>query len=324
MGPSHVDVLSAAFTRAGAARRGRGCGPPGRSSGRAGNGSSPSAVISVAAFRSASKPASLAGDVVGDDHVDCFAGELGAAARDGIAGLGGKADQHRPRRRPAARAELGEDIGGSYQRAARSGPSVFSIFWPAVRRPACSPRRRPPSRRCRRAPAACVRRRRASRRALRTRTISTPAGGGSGVRARHEHDPRAAPRRFGGDRVAHAAARPVADVADGIDVLVGGTGGHDDEPAEQRARGREHALGRLGDRLGLGEPALSDPAARQVARARIDEPHAARRQRLPGSAAPPRARACSCSSPAPSAPARASPDRARSGSRRRCRWRTCR
>ena len=41
-----------------------------------------------------------------------------------------------------------------------------------------------------------------------------------------------------------------------------------------------HLLGRLDDRLGLGEAPLADPAAGEKAVARIDELHAARRQRL--------------------------------------------
>ena len=73
---------------------------------------------------------------------------------------------------------------------------------------------------------------------------------------------------------------PIGPVADRVDVFVGRPRGHDDAPAEQRARGPEHVLRRRDDLVGLGEPSLADPAAREKAVARIDDAHAARRQRL--------------------------------------------
>ena len=44
--------------------------------------------------------------------------------------------------------------------------------------------------------------------------------------------------------------------------------------------GPQHRLGRRDDLVGLGEPPFADPAARQIALARLDEPHAARRERV--------------------------------------------
>ncbi len=61
----------------------------------------------------------------------------------------------------------------------------------------------------------------------------------------NEHDSRSPARGFRRNLVAHAAARPVADVADGIDVFVGRPGGDDDQLAEQCARRRENAPRRL-------------------------------------------------------------------------------
>ena len=91
---------------------------------------------------------------------------------------------------------------------------------------------------------------------------------------------RAAPRGFRRNRVAHAAARSVADVAHRVDVLVGRAGGDEDALPAQRPFGPEDRLGRGDDLVGLGEPALADPAAREVALARLDEPHAARGERV--------------------------------------------
>ena len=98
-------------------------------------------------------------------------------------------------------------------------------------------------------------------------------------RARDEDDARAAARGLGGDRVPHLPARSVADVPHVVDVLVGRPGGDDDEAAEERALLAQQSVGGLDDGVGLGEPALADPAAGEIARAGIDEPHAARRER---------------------------------------------
>ena len=46
-------------------------------------------------------------------------------------------------------------------------------------------------------------------------------------------------------------------------------------PVERASRGVSMRLGRLDDRVGLGQPAFADPAAGEIAVARFDEPHAA-------------------------------------------------
>ena len=48
----------------------------------------------------------------------------------------------------------------------------------------------------------------------------------------------------------------------------------------QRAARPQHGLGGGDDLVGFGQPAFADPAARQIALARLDEPHAARRERV--------------------------------------------
>ena len=140
-----------------------------------------------------------------------------------------------------------------------------------------------------------------------------------------ERDLRAPPRRFGRNREPHPAARSVADdSAPDRDPRRSG-------PAVTRTRcprsgpsGRRMRFGRGDDVVGLGQPPLADPAARQVALARLDEPRRRAPRACRGSCAPPRARTSACSSPARSAPARASPCTASTGNRRRCRWRACR
>ena len=84
-------------------------------------------------------------------------------------------------------------------------------------------------------------------------------------------------RRHG---ISHTSARPVADVAHVVDVFVGRPGGDDHQPAEQRAGRRKNPLGGLDDVIRLGEPALADPAAGEIAGAGVDEPYAAVGQRL--------------------------------------------
>ncbi len=49
-------------------------------------------------------------DVVGDDEIDAFPLKLVAAARYGIAALGGETNQHRPRLRSPTTAKFGEDV----------------------------------------------------------------------------------------------------------------------------------------------------------------------------------------------------------------------
>jgi hypothetical protein len=102
--------------------------------------------------------------------------------------------------------------------------------------------------------------------------------GGAG----HERDAGAAPQRFRRNRVAHPAARTVADETHGVDIFERRPGGDQDAARRQR-RGLarvEQLLCRVDDVLGLGEAAFPDPAARQVTRAWIDHVHAARDQGL--------------------------------------------
>ena len=83
------------------------------------------------------------------------------------------------------------------------------------------------------------------------------------------------------DREPHASARPVADVADRIDIFVRRTRGHDHPAAAQhRVARREDALGRRHHVLRLREASLPDPAAGEVPLARLDEAGAARGERL--------------------------------------------
>ena len=91
---------------------------------------------------------------------------------------------------------------------------------------------------------------------------------------------RPAPRRFRGDRIPHAAARSVADVAHGIEIFVGRTGGDEDPSAAKRTLGPQDRLRGGDDLVGLGEASLADPSARQIALARLDEARPARRQRI--------------------------------------------
>jgi hypothetical protein len=100
-------------------------------------------------------------------------------------------------------------------------------------------------------------------------------------RAGHQRDLGAAQPRLLGERKPHPAARSVPHVAHGIDVLVGWTRRHQHAAAAQGGFARrQHAAGRLDDLRRLGQPALANPAAREIPLARLDEAHAARGQRL--------------------------------------------
>src|SRR5204863_2276034 len=90
---------------------------------------------------------------------------------------------------------------------------------------------------------------------------------------------RPAPGRFSRHRVPHLAARSIADVAHRVDVLVGGTGCDDDEPAEKRSARLYQKMRRLDDLIRLREPPLADPSAREVPLAWIDEADTACAQR---------------------------------------------
>ena len=159
----------------------------------------------------------VGGDVVGDDQVGALAEQLlrGRARRD---------RRSRPRTRQAPACALPPRAAPSSARMSGVRTSVSSQ---RARRSSRSSRRR---RRLGRVVGdgrrhdhdVRVARRAAARPpcispALRTRTSSTPAGGGSARRSGDQHDARAAPRRLRGHRVSHLAARSVADVAHGVD-----------------------------------------------------------------------------------------------------------
>ena len=121
-----------------------------------------------------------------------------------------------------------------------------------------------------------------------------------------EHHARAAPRRLCGHRVAHPAARPIADVADVVDVLVASA-----RRVTTTSRPRSDPAGRR-----MRSAASDDrPQARRAGPCRSSRTRGSRRpdrrtarrglRASPCCAEPRRARACWCSSPAPSAPARA-------------------
>ena len=76
--------------------------------------------------------------------------------------------------------------------------------------------------------------------ALRTRTSSAPCGGVDRRRPGHQRHRGAAPRRFGGDRKPHPAARSVADEANRVEVLEGRPGRHQHPPALERPASPEH------------------------------------------------------------------------------------
>ncbi len=250
---------------------------------------------------------------------------LPSACATHVVGLGGEADEHRPARARATAA-------GRARRGCRACASSVSVSAPSLLGDLLSAtvcRRvvghggrhdhhiRPPVARA--ITAACI------SAALRTRTTLDAGRRLEVRRAGHEDHGGAAARRFGGQGEAHAAARPVADEAHRIDVFEGRAGRHQHRAARPASRRPPSSrLGRGDDVVGLGEPALADPAAGQIPVAGIDEPHAARRQRLEVRLHRRDARACACSSPAPAAPAPSSPGTATTGSRRRGRWRTCR
>ena len=94
------------------------------------------------------------------------------------------------------------------------------------------------------------------------------------------HD-RSSFERFGGHRVSHAAARAIADESHGIDVFVGGTRGDEHPKSSQpRSARSQQTLDRCDHIFRLGQPALPDPTARQIAGAGIDDMDAAPRQRF--------------------------------------------
>ena len=73
-------------------------------------------------------------------------------------------------------------------------------------------------------------------------------------------------------RVSHLAARPVREIADGVDRLLRGSGGDQNRFAvEIRNGGRERALDSLDDALDLGEPSGSDGSASQKTVVGIDD-----------------------------------------------------
>ena len=122
---------------------------------------------------------------------------------------------------------------------------------------------------------------RASRRRCAPARPRATAGGSIARRPGDERHVGAAPRRLGGDRESHAPARPVADEAHRIDVFVGRPGGDQDAPAAQRtvaARSMASAAATISS--GSARRPFADPAAGQIALARLDEPHAARGQRI--------------------------------------------
>ena len=90
----------------------------------------------------------------------------------------------------------------------------------------------------------------------------------------------AAMNGLGRNREPHLAAGTVADEAHRIEVFKGRPGGDQDALSAQRPCGAKHRFGGRDDLVGLRKPALSNPAARQVALARLDEPHAARGERV--------------------------------------------
>src|SRR5262249_10083400 len=86
--------------------------------------------------------------------------------------------------------------------------------------------------------------------------------------------------RFGGNRKAHPATRSISDVPNWINVLVGWSRRHEHTLADEGSVRPEHRLDCGDDLLRLGEPPFSDPAARQIPFARIDEPNSARGERI--------------------------------------------
>ena len=93
----------------------------------------------------------------------------------------------------------------------------------------------------------------------------------------------AAPRRFGGDREAHAAARSVADVAHRVDVFVGRAGGDEHALAAQRT---------VAARAPPRPPRRSRPAPRAVPCRSSRTPDSPRPARRTARRAPPACRGC--------------------------------
>ncbi len=92
------------------------------------------------------------------------------------------------------------------------------------------------------------------------------------------HDLGAAIRGGLGQRKPHAAARPVADEPDGVDVLDRRTGGDENPTARERLPSAEQRLDGIHDVGRLGQPALPYPPAREIAVARLDERRPSRRE----------------------------------------------
>ncbi len=98
-------------------------------------------------------------------------------------------------------------------------------------------------------------------------------------RSCHERDRGAAARRFGGHRVAHATARPVADEAHGVEILERRPGRYEHGPARERRRAGEMGVRRLDDLVRFGQAALPHPAAGEIPLAWLHEAHAASGER---------------------------------------------
>ena len=99
-------------------------------------------------------------------------------------------------------------------------------------------------------------------------------------RAGDQRDLGTAPRCLGGDLETHTTTRSVPDVADRIDILVGRPRRHQHTLPAQRSLRTQDRLGRRHDLVWFRQPALADPATRQVALARVDESDAPRGERV--------------------------------------------
>ncbi len=99
-------------------------------------------------------------------------------------------------------------------------------------------------------------------------------------RARNQRHLRAAASRFASKGKSHPSAGPVAQVAHRVEVFEGRSGGHDDTCAAKGTVRAQDGFGRGDNLVRLRQPSLANPPAGQVALARLDEAHAARRQRV--------------------------------------------
>ena len=212
----------------------------------------------VTALVSTSKPRSDCDTSLATIGIDALARALVARLAHDVVGLGGKPDSTgvADPLRGAHRAQVGQDVARALERQRQRRVLLGDLAGGAAGRRVVGHRRRHDHQVHRRPRPASPPR--ASRRRCARAPASPPAGGVDRRRAGHQRHLGAARGGLGRQREPHAAARPVADVAHRVDVLVGRPGGDQHLAAAQRRIG---CRADAGLRRGAERPASTRTAA---------------------------------------------------------------